>query len=291
MLSLTIIIWGVLGGIALGTLYSILGRRVPGLFVRALKRAQAETPDKAVTLADIGMEKNLFLKHALKNGKPLRKYALLANEADFAVKKPDGSKFSRVMRAIFSLPEAEERVLIDFDTARFYMPTEERYTAEVRYNGKGADLTGAILAIILLVALGFFLQWVLPELLGILTEFADKLGTKPGHAAFGQGGLVAVEKLGADKAQNGVTQKLKPLIAQRAVVLFVGVGAVGQRGEQKLFIFEFMSYFFLEFIHMYHSLLSFIYSIFSLMSAIMPEFTKAMVWRTAAKILSALEEP
>ena len=89
MLTLTIIIWGALGGIALGTLYSILGRRVPYLFVRALKRAQAETPDTAVTLAEIGMERNPFLKHILKDGKPLRKYALLANEADFAVKKPN----------------------------------------------------------------------------------------------------------------------------------------------------------------------------------------------------------
>ncbi len=175
-LTLGIIIWGVLGGIAIGTVCSMIGRRVPGLFVRALKRAQAETPDKAVTLADIGMERNFLLKHALKSGKPLRKYAFLANESDFVVKAPNNGKFFRVLRKIFSLPDGEERVEIDFSRARFYMPTEERYTAEIRYNGKGADLIGVLLSVILLAALGFFLQWILPELFSILSGFTSRLG-------------------------------------------------------------------------------------------------------------------
>lgn len=165
VLTLRIIIWGAVGGLALGAVASLIGRRVPGTLVRALHRAGADCPEKALTLADLGMEKNVLLRRALRDGKALRKYVTLANEADFVVKEPQNSGFFRVWRKIFSLPEGDAVREIDFDRAKFYMTDDARYTAEVRYNGKGADLLGVILSVILLAAIGLFLQWILPELI------------------------------------------------------------------------------------------------------------------------------
>lgn len=167
-LTLRIIIWGAVGGIAIGAVSSLIGRRVPGTFIRSLRRAGADCPEKAVSLSEVGMEKNLILRRALRDGKSLRKYVSLANEADFLVKKPIDNGFLRVLRKIFSLPEGDAVREIDFDRAKFYMTDDARYTAEVRYDGKGADLLGVFLSVILLAAIGLLLQWILPELIGMV---------------------------------------------------------------------------------------------------------------------------
>ncbi len=164
-LTLRLIIWGVIGGLAVGTLISLFGRRIPGVLVRELHRAGADCAEKAVTLDELGLKKNFLLRRALRDGTPLRKYALLANEADFVTKEPKKKGFGRVMRKIFSLPPAQAKRILDFDRARFYMPDEQRYVAEVRYNGKGATLTGVVLSLLLLLGIGFLLQWLLPDLI------------------------------------------------------------------------------------------------------------------------------
>ncbi len=167
-LTLPVIIWGAIGGIAVGSIASLIGRRIPGVFIKNLHRTGADAADKAVTLAEIGMEKNFILRRALRDGKTLRKYVTLANPDDFAVKSPNNGKFSRVLRKIFSISETEAKTEIDFSRARFFITDEARFTAEVRYNGKGADLLGVILSLLLLAALGFFLQWILPELISLV---------------------------------------------------------------------------------------------------------------------------
>ncbi len=167
-LTLPLIIWGVIGGIAIGTVSSMIGRRIPGVFIKKLHRAGADSAEKAVTLADLEMEKNFLLKRSLLDGKPLRKYTEIANADDFIVKEPKNGRFSRIMRKIFSLSEPEAKTVIDFSRAKFFITDEARYTAEIRYNGKGADLLGVFFAVILLAALGFLLQWILPELIALV---------------------------------------------------------------------------------------------------------------------------
>ena len=156
-----------------GAVLTVLSRRSLYLFVKALKSAGAATPEKAVTLSDLEMEKNVLLKMALQTGKPLRKYALCANEDEFPVKKP-GGRARAIFERIFSMPAAEETVVTDLKRARFYMPDEQRYVAEVRYAAKGADLIGLILSAALLLALGFIVRWALPQVM----QFLDGLYTR-----------------------------------------------------------------------------------------------------------------
>ena len=64
--------------------------------------------------------------------------------------------------------ELTEEPTVDFLKDRFYIPEELKYKAEVRYDKKGTDLAGLIVSVVLLVALGFVVQWLLPELLAFL---------------------------------------------------------------------------------------------------------------------------
>ena len=69
-----------------------------------------------------------------------------------------------------------------------------------------------------------------------------------------------VQKLRRHQSENGVTEKLKPLIALRiAAVTFGCVGAVRQRGLEKLPIFELVANFFFKVIQFYY-VFGFLYS-------------------------------
>ena len=109
----------------------------------------------------------------------------------------------------------------------------------------------------------------------VQTGLTDELRAQARHFPLGQLRLVPVEEVRRDEAEDGVTEELKALIALRAAVALVRVGAVRQRREEKIFVFEGIAYPFFKLFHYACSPLIFIYSILSLMSPIRPESTKA----------------
>lgn len=170
LFTMDMIIWGAVIGCGIGAIWSVISRRSLGMLIKKLKAAGADTPEKAVTLSELGLSKNPLLKQALKAGKPLRRYVQCANEDEFAVQRPSEEKAAKAVRKIFSL-EAEEKVLTDYTRARYYLPDEARYTAEVRYDMKGTDPAGLVISLILLIGLGFGLRFLIPELLTLLDNF------------------------------------------------------------------------------------------------------------------------
>lgn len=167
LFTMETVIWGVVIGVCVGAVWSVLTRRTYGTFVKRLHTAGAAAPEKAVTLAELKMEKNPILKLALREGKPLRKYALCENPDDCVIRRPAPTGIAKTVRRVFSMEESRPPVT-DLSRARFYMPDEQRYEAEVRYDKKGTDLAGLIVSVVLLIALGFAVQWILPELLAFL---------------------------------------------------------------------------------------------------------------------------
>lgn len=85
----------------------------------------------------------------------------------------DGEKSAK--RGTFGGYNPYVREVIDFNTARFYIPDELHYTAEVRYDpkGKGNSLTVMILCVIATLALAIVCLRVFPSLL----QLADNLIT------------------------------------------------------------------------------------------------------------------
>ncbi len=167
LFTLETVVWGLVIGVCVGAAWSVLTRRTLGTFVKRMHAALAADPASAVTLENIGMAKNPILKYSLREGKALRKYALCANPEECVKERPTPTGADKVMRRVLSLEETRP-AQIDLTCAKFYMPDEQRYEAEVRYDKKGTDLAGLIVSVVLLVALGFVVQWLLPELLAFL---------------------------------------------------------------------------------------------------------------------------
>ena len=167
LFTLETVVWGLVIGVSIGAAFAVLTRRTLGTFVKRIHKAEAADPATAVTLEDIGMVKNPILRWSLREGKALRRYALCANEEECVIARPAPAGFEKVMRRVFSLEESRP-AKTDLTRARFYMPDEQRYEAEVRYDKKGTDLAGLIVSVVMLAARGLVVQWLLPELLGFL---------------------------------------------------------------------------------------------------------------------------
>ncbi len=167
LFTLETVVWGLVIGVCVGAAWSVLTRRTLGTFVKRMHAAGAGDPDTAVTLENIGMAKNPILKVSLREGKALRKYALCANPEESVIARPAPTGFGKTVRRILSLEETRP-AQVDLSRARFYMPDEQRYEAEVRYDKKGTDIAGLIVSVVLLIVLGFVVQWLLPELLAYL---------------------------------------------------------------------------------------------------------------------------
>ncbi|MBQ8402027.1 MAG: hypothetical protein IJX14_08860, partial [Clostridia bacterium] len=104
--SLDVLVWGMYAGIMLGAIYATVDRLFCQRMVKALVQRGAQTPEAAAALTDLDIKGKWYLRHALKEGKPLRK--------------------------MLAIPETMTEPASPAEIP-FYLPEENRYRAETRY--------------------------------------------------------------------------------------------------------------------------------------------------------------
>ena len=124
-------------GAVLASLLMLYHQSVPGSLVRALLRAEAHSPEKALTLADLGLDRAL-IRLELHRGAVTKKFVLATEAAD---------------------GEGE---------SRYYIPEELRYRAAVRYEKKGNGPISVLLTAALALAMAFLLTRLIPLALGMI---------------------------------------------------------------------------------------------------------------------------
>ena len=123
--------------ISLAAIITFYQRSIPGGFVRALLRAEALSPEKAKTLAELGYEKSRLIGLELRHGTVMKKTVQRVGEGS--------------------------------DTAvRYYIPEELKYRAETRYQSKGNGPLQLILTIALSFGLAILLIRLIPAVLGMI---------------------------------------------------------------------------------------------------------------------------
>ena len=144
-ISLEMIVWSLCVGLCLGAVMSYLNNRVIGGYARYLLKNGICDAERAQTLTEAGYGKNLFLRSALRDGKPLRRLVRFVGE--------------------------EDTVKVDPKATKIYIPEEYRITAELRYEERGNSLPNLILSVLLLIALALVVLFVMPELLQLVDNF------------------------------------------------------------------------------------------------------------------------
>jgi len=137
MLNIRMIIFGIFAGVLLASLYAIYVKNVIGAFVRKLLASECLSEDKAMTLEELGFDKNIFVKQALRG-------SLLA---------------STVVHV--TAGEADGQV----PTERFYIKEEKKYAAEMRFNARGSGWPTFFFVLLLSVIAIFIIFAVLPHII------------------------------------------------------------------------------------------------------------------------------
>lgn len=157
--SMEMVIWCMYIGLMLASVYMYYQKKVHGTFVRKLLEMGANDLDSAKTLHELGYSAHTPIRSALSSNSALRK--LVWEAGDNYVENEAGVKIS-----------ARETPM-DVNTARFYIPEDNRIRAEIRYAQKGSDIFMLIITALVFLMIAVLAVNYLPTLLGKLGELQN----------------------------------------------------------------------------------------------------------------------
>ncbi len=169
--SATTFKWAILAlyfGLVIAAAVTYYNRCILGKAVRALDAADCSSPERAMTLAELGLDKNIFVKMSLR--------------------RKNGTLARTLCHVVFTDGDAEaggqtaEHRKIDFGSDGFYLAPEKRDSAVQRFAAKGSGILSIVLvAVIGLVAVVLIFKGA-PVIFSLLDAAIDGLGS----AASGQ---------------------------------------------------------------------------------------------------------
>lgn len=173
MISLRMILVGITLGVILSSFITIYNKRFIGRFVRKLLREECLGADSAKNLSELGYKKNILIHFSLRSGSPLSRWVRCIEEDEFNAEiEKKRAEFEDAHKDEKKPPKFKE---IDFKrkvkTMHFYIPEEQKYAADVKFDAKGANWRSFILVTVVSVALCAFLSFALPELIKMADNF------------------------------------------------------------------------------------------------------------------------
>lgn len=137
--SLTVLVWAFAAGILLAAVYMLYQKTVPGGVVRAVLAGEALSSESAKTAAELGITGWLARRELRKNV---------------------------TLKRMIHRVEAEGR------ETRYFIPEEEKYRAELRYEREGRN---PLITFALVAALTFVFALLLLRLLPVFLTLADRM--------------------------------------------------------------------------------------------------------------------
>ena len=180
LITLQKVVLGICVGIIVAAAMVCYDKNRLGAFVRAIVREQALCPDRAMTLSDLGFAGNRAVRTSLRSSNKLGRIVhsvekdaydaqvAAAREAYVAEHGNDEG---------FFMPQYR----MDVNNDHFYIPDEEHYRAEVRFDNRGSGWRAFMLVCIVAVMVAALICFLLPDMIqlvdnmiGVLTD-SDKI--------------------------------------------------------------------------------------------------------------------
>ena len=176
LVTLQKVVLGICVGIIIAAAMACYDKNKLGAFVRAIVKEQALWPDKAMTVYDLGFARNSAVKASLRSPNKLGKIVHCVEKEAY------DAKVAEAREAYIAEHGNEEgffmpQYRMDFDNDHFYIPDEEHYRAEVRFDNEGSGWRAFILVCIVAIVSAALICFLLPDMIqlvdnmiGILTE-------------------------------------------------------------------------------------------------------------------------
>lgn len=176
LVTLQKVVLGICIGIIIAAAMACYDKNRLGSFVRTIVKEQALWPEKAQTLYDLGFARNSAVKASLRSpnklGRVVRCVEKDAYDAQVATAR-EAYVAEHGNDEGFFMPQYR----LNFDNDHFYIPDEEHYRAEVRFDNQGSGWRAFILVCIVAVVSAALICFLLPDMIqlvdnmiGILTE-------------------------------------------------------------------------------------------------------------------------
>lgn len=156
-ISIEALIFFAMIGMVIACFAASFNKGTLGSFVRTLIRNECFSAESAKTLDELGFLKNTAVRSSLKKGF-LRKFVhCVEDEAGTLISSENKSG------------------TVAFNDAHFYIPEEDKYRVEVRFEGKKTHPFTFVLMIVIAIVLTVFVIKVLPNLLSMLDDFVGSV--------------------------------------------------------------------------------------------------------------------
>ena len=174
LVTLQRIVLGIFAGIIIAAIFAFYDKNRLGAFVRKLVKEQCLWPEKAQTLYELGFSRNGSVKASLRSPNKLGKIV-------HCVEKEAYEKQVEEARAAYVAEHGNDKDFfmpayrIDFDNDHFYIPDEEHYRAEVRYEEQGSGWRALVLVILVSIIGAALVCFLLPDMLQLVDNMLDIL--------------------------------------------------------------------------------------------------------------------
>lgn len=176
MITIPMIVIAIAAAIIISSIAVIFNKTVLGGFVRAVIKSEALSKDSAKTLEELGYDEKLIIRRGVRRGVNLRSVIRCVEEEEYNErtrlareeydKNPDPHKPKFV-----DVPYA-----VDPDNDHFYIPEENKYKADMKFDKKGTSWGMFWIVVLLTVIFSIILLVSLPKILDIANEFFGAFG-------------------------------------------------------------------------------------------------------------------
>ena len=165
------VVWAIAIGIVVAAVMAVYTRSVLGGFVRKLIKEGAHSPETAKKLSEIGFFRNAAIRRELARGVTLRKVVRCPEEDEFlAATDKVAEKKGKWGR--------HEGFRPDFLTARYYIPEDLKYRAEIRFEKKGSDWGMFAIVVIIAIIIAALIGVFLPDLFQLMDNIIGMMTPK-----------------------------------------------------------------------------------------------------------------
>ena len=170
-LSVPTVILGLFLGLIIAAVFSVIAKRMNGVFVHKLIDEGALSPETAKTLPELDFAHKLFIRYAVKRGVSLRRVMRCSEEEEYNRESAEKMEaYEERRKTEKKLPKNLKipKFKIDPDEHHFYIPEELETTAKTKFDIKGISVGRTILSVIALIGAFLMVFMLLPSIISLL---------------------------------------------------------------------------------------------------------------------------
>ncbi len=175
LISLRNVILGICVGIIIASIMMAYEKNKMGKFVRAVIKEQCFWPDKAMTLEQLGFQGNSAVKSNLRRSSSVLSKVVKCVEREAFQKEVSEMREAYIAKNGSDKGFEEPVYKIDLYNAHFYIPDDEHYAADIRYDNQGSGWRAFLLVIIITTVIAILVCFLLPDMLQMVDNMIDIL--------------------------------------------------------------------------------------------------------------------